>query len=201
LPPDGAQLLFDGRDTTRWVRASDGAAPIGWRILDDGSLEVEPGSGDVRSINAARDFRLHLEFWLPPTPPEWPDQSRSNSGVYLQGRYEVQVLDSFGRPPLTRDGAGAIYGIQDPSANAAKPVATWQWYDVLFRAAQFGADGAKTAPARVSLWWNGVLVHDALPVPGPTAGGAPESPEGGSLLLQDHGERVRFRNIWIVPLD
>jgi hypothetical protein len=137
---------------------------------------------------------------VPASSDDAPEQERGNSGIYLQGRYELQVLDSFGRPLDGKNDAGAIYGLKDADANASLPAETWQSYDVTFRAARW-AGGIRTERARVTVRWNGVLVHDGLELPGSTAGGDPEGPEPGPLVLQDHGQRVRFRNIWILPLE
>jgi len=194
-------ILFDGSGTQQWE--GEGGGPVSWPVVG-GALEVNPGrrvgANDIRTKETFQDFRLHVEFWVPRTPPGTPEQARGNSGVYLQGRYEVQVLDSYGRTPSGRDDAGAIYGVKDASENAARPAETWQSYDILFRAARW-SDGKKVEDARVTLLWNGVLVHDETRVPSSTRLGDPEEPRGGPIVLQDHGDRVRFRNLWIEPLD
>jgi hypothetical protein len=151
-------------------------------------------------VDTFGDFRLHLEFWPSSAPPDAPEQDRGNSGIYLQGRYELQVLDSFGRLLGNRDDASAIYGVKDADVNASRPAETWQAYDVTFRAARW-TDGKKAENARVTVHWNGVLVHDGVEVPGSTAGGEVEGPEPGPIVLQDHGHRVRYRNVWIQPLE
>jgi type 1 glutamine amidotransferase len=196
-PPSGALVLFDGSDTAHW-QTKGGAAPIGWPIVD-GALELCPGCGDVRTAETFQDFRLHVEFWLPASPEDAPEQERGNSGVYLQGRYELQVLDSFGRELSGANDGGAIYGLKDADLNASRPAETWQTYDVVFRAARW-ANGAKTEDARVTVRWNGSLVHDEVQIPAPTPGGEAESPEPGPILLQDHGQRVRYRSLWIESL-
>jgi hypothetical protein len=137
---------------------------------------------------------LHLEFRLP-LMQNASGQSRANSGVYLQGRYEIQVLDSFGQPPEI-DGCGAIYGLAPPLRNASRPPLRWQTYDVVFRSARVGGE---QEPARVSVWHNGVVIHNNLVLPAVT-GGAADADTGlpGPLLLQDHGDPVRYRNIWML---
>jgi hypothetical protein len=119
--------------------------------------------------------------------------------VFLQDRYDIQVLDYYGVPPAV-DGAAAIYQRKASDVNAAKPPGTWPRYDITFRAARFDEAGRKTQDARVTVVWNGVTVHDDVAVAGPTGAGAPEGPTAGPIRLQDHGSKVRYRNIWIEPL-
>ena len=193
--------LFDGGDTDAWQpKNSDGER---WKVKD-GALEVRPGSriaqNDFETKKEFDDFRLHLEFQVPPSPPSAREQGRGNSGVYLQGRYEVQILDSFRRPLRGRDDAGAIYGVRNARRNMSRPVGSWQSYDITFRAARFNGD-RKVAPARVSVRWNGVPVHRGVVLRRPTRLGAPEGPSAGPIVLQDHGRPVRYRNIWIEPLN
>ncbi|MBY8853340.1 DUF1080 domain-containing protein, partial [Saccharothrix sp. MB29] len=121
----------------------------------------------------------------------------------LQDRYELQILDSFGKNPLAADDAASIYLKRAASPNAATAPQTWQTYDVTFRAARFGSSGMKTENARVTVVWNGVTVHQDFAIDGPTGNGAPEGPTAGPFRLQDHGdpgENVRFRNIWVEPV-
>ncbi len=192
-PPKAALTLFKGSDLSAWISSS--GAPPGWR-LEARYMEVNPGSGDIMTLQLFTDFQLHLEFWLPDLR-EALGQARANSGVYLQGRYEIQVLDSFGVEPAT-DGCGAIYGQAAPLRNASRPPARWQSFDIAFRAARVSA-GIVVEKARASVLHNGVLIHNQREIAGPT-GGMPDSNEGqpGPLLLQDHGDRVRYRNIWIL---
>ncbi|MEU1894153.1 family 16 glycoside hydrolase [Streptomyces pristinaespiralis] len=193
--PHGSRVvLFDGADRSAWQQ-TDGRT-VQWP-LTDGAMEV--CCGDIRTKQAFGDFTLHTEFWLPVLPPDVTGQDRANSGVYLQDRYEIQVLDSYGAPPAV-DGAAAIYQRKAADVNAAKPPGTWQTYDITFRAARFDEAGRKTQDARVTVVWNGVTVHDDVAVAGPTGAGAPEGPTAGPIRLQDHGSKVRYRNIWIEPL-
>jgi hypothetical protein len=133
--------------------------------------------------------------------PDAKGQAKGNSGVYLQTNYEVQVLDSYGIESPGRGDCGAIYNIAAPLVNASKPPMQWQSYDIVFRAPRFDAAGKKTESARITVFQNGILVQNNTEVPYPTFAnpGAPESATG-SLLLQDHGNAVSYRNIWVLPL-
>jgi hypothetical protein len=183
-PPAGARVLFGG----------SGTPDFQGRVDERGRLEA-----GATSRTRLRDFRLHLEF-LVPFAPRARGQARGNSGVYLQGRYEVQVLDSFGLEPA-EDGCGALYGQRAPDLNMALPPLTWQTYDIEFRAARFDPDGARLAPARVSVRHNGVPIHRDVELAGPTRGGEPEGPESGPIHLQDHRSPVRYRNVWVQPIE
>ncbi|MEV6079587.1 family 16 glycoside hydrolase [Streptomyces sp. NPDC052069] len=195
--PKGARIpLFDGSDRAAWQHPDGRAA--GWPVTGDGSMEVS--GGDIRTKQGFQDFRAHVEFWLPNLPPDVTGQNRANSGVYLQERYEVQILDSYGDTTPADNEAGAIYTKKAPDVNAATAPETWQTYDITFRAARFDAEGKKTADARVTVVWNGEKVHDDVAVDGTTGGGAAEGPTAGSIRLQDHGSKVRYRNVWVEPL-
>jgi hypothetical protein len=187
-PPASAIVLFDGSSIARWDGAGDGAAHMSGGLLHQG----------VNSKQKFQDHRLHIEFRLPYQPQD-RGQQRGNSGVYLQGRYEVQVLDSFGLEGKSNE-CGGIYEFRDPDVNMCFPPLTWQTYDIGFTAAQFDDDGEKTANARITVRHNGVLVHDDVEVPRSTrAAPLREGPTPGFIHLQDHGNPVRFRNIWAVP--
>ena len=186
--------LFDGTNLAAWQHANGSAAS--W-LLNNGAMEVR--NGDIYTRQNFGDFRLHLEFWLPLYPPNVVGQARANSGVYLQGRYEVQVLDSYGDTTPANDECAAIYGRKAADHNAATAPETWQTYDITFRAARYNSAGAKTANARVSVVWNGVTVHNNVQIDSPTTLGSPESLSPGPIRLQDHGNPIRYRNVWIEP--
>src|SRR6185436_14042572 len=158
-PPSNALALFEGNDLAAWVDAQD--HPARWRVEED-HVTVDPGRGDILTRRSFGDFQLHLEFWLPEMP-EASGQDRSNSGIYLQGRYELQILDSFGMEP-TDDGCGALYKRAAPLWNACRRPEVWQSLDVAFSSRR--PDG----PARLTAFLNGVLIHNNLAVPGPTGG-------------------------------
>jgi hypothetical protein len=142
------------------------------------------------------DFRLHLEFRLP-FMPYATGQGRGNSGVYIQRRYEVQILDSFGLEGVANE-CGGLYRQQPPDVNMCLPPLTWQTYDIWFTAARFDGEGNKTANARITVLHNGVPIHNDYEVVAKTGAGRPEAPEPMPILLQDHGNPVRFQNVWIV---
>jgi hypothetical protein len=182
-PPPGAVVLFDGHGTKAFAEG----APDPRGFLAAGA----------RTREAFGSFRLHLEFRTP-FMPDARGQFRGNSGLYLQGRYEIQVLDSFGLESANNE-CGAIYEQHAPAVNMSFPPLVWQTYDIDFEAAKFDASGQKTADAVVTVRHNGVLIHDGVAISGPTGRGEPEGPEPGPLLLQDHWNPVVYRNIWLVP--
>jgi hypothetical protein len=165
----------------------------------DGVMEVVPGSGDIVTLQKFTDFRLHLEFRTPFMPGA-REQARGNSGVYLQGRYEVQVLDSYGLTGEDNE-CGGIYKVRAPRVNMCAPPGQWQSYDILFHAPRFDADGKKVKDALVTVVHNGIVIHEDLTVPGPTGGAVDDAVQlPGGILLQDHGNLVQYRNIWLVEL-
>ncbi|HEY3266159.1 MAG TPA: DUF1080 domain-containing protein [Armatimonadota bacterium] len=188
-PPQGAVVLFDGTDTSKWDKA--------WKV-QDGAMVA--GGGDIKTKQTFDNFQLHVEFKTPDMP-DAKGQAKGNSGVYLQDLYEIQVLDSFGIADPGMGDCGAVYNQSAPLVNACRAANTWQTYDIIFRAARFGADGKMTAKPRVTVLQNNRVVQDNTEINGPTAG--PSDLDGskpGSLRLQDHGNAVSYRNIWIVPL-
>lgn len=183
-PPEGAVVLFDGTSPD----AFEGA-----RVTDDGLLMQ-----GVTSKQKFGDCTLHLEFRTPFMPAA-AGQARGNSGCYLQGRYEVQILDSYGLEGKDNE-CGGIYSVRNPSVNMCLPPLAWQTYDIEYVAARYDAASTKTANAKITVRHNGVLIHENVELPhGTTAAPVAEGPEDGPLFLQDHGNPVRFRNIWLLP--
>ncbi|MGH3881343.1 MAG: family 16 glycoside hydrolase [Actinophytocola sp.] len=191
-------VLFDGADLDAWEARAGG--PASWPLAD-GSMESL--GGDIRTKQKFGDFRLHVEWYEPDYPPDVTGQARGNSGIYLQERYELQVLESYGDTTPAADEAGAIYSKRAPDSNAATAPGTWQTYEIVFRAARFDAAGNKVSDARVTVVWNGVVVHEDVAIDSGTGDSLPETAEPGAIRLQDHGDpgaNPRYRNIWIEPL-
>ena len=186
-PPQGAVVLFSGESADAFVAPRGGKAK-----LENGLLVA-----GANSKQRFGDHRLHLEFRTP-FQPKARGQKRGNSGCYLQGRYEVQILDSYGLEGKNNE-CGGIYGIKDPDINMCFPPMAWQTYDIDFTAARFDENGEKVANARITVRHNGVVIHDDVELPRTTtAAPLKENAEDGFLHLQDHGNPVRYRNIWIV---
>lgn len=195
--PADAIVLFDGSSLSEWVSASSNG-PAKWKV-ENGYMEVVPGTGNICTKREFGDCQLHIEFWLP-LMADAKGQARANSGVYLQGKFEIQVLDSYGLKSQDND-CGAIYGVAAPLVNACRPPEQWQTYDIVFHAPKFDAEGKQTSKARLTVFQNGVLIHDNLEVPGATAAAlGSEKAAIGPIMLQDHGNRVRYRNIWVRQL-
>jgi hypothetical protein len=198
--PADATVLFDGTDLSKWQHKDGTAAK--WKV-ENGYAEVVAKTGYIYTKQAFGDCQLHVEF-REPTPPHGESQERGNSGVFLMGLYEVQVLDSYENKTYADGQASAVYGQYPPLVNASRPPGQWQWYDIVFHGPRFDAGGKLLRPARETVFHNGVLVQDNVELSGPTEHGErppyKATPEKLPLALQDHGDPVRFRNIWIREL-
>jgi hypothetical protein len=198
-PPSDAVVLFDGTSLAAWQSVKGGAA--GWKV-ENGYMEVVPKSGDIRTGQEFGDCQLHLE-WAAPAEVKGDSQGRGNSGVFMMGRYEIQVLDCYDNPTYADGTAAAIYGEFPPLVNACRKPGEWQAYDILWTAPRFNGEQL-AAPAYLTMLFNGVLVHNHQALIGPTSHRKvvpwEAHPPVGPLRLQDHGNPMRFRNIWYRPL-
>lgn len=197
--PADAVVLFDGSDLSGWSKVGGGDA--GWKV-EDGYMEVVPGTGDIQTNAHFGDVQYHLEFACP-AEIKGESQGRGNSGVFLMGRYEIQVLDGYENPTYADGITASVYGEYPPLVNACRPPGQWQTYDILWTAPRFnGID--LVSPAYATVIHNGVVVHNHVELHGPTGhrdvypyvAHAPKGP----LRLQDHGDLVRFRTIWARPI-
>jgi hypothetical protein len=193
-PPKDAIILFDGKTLDGWIKRNGKGKPT-WKLLD-GTMQAQ--GGDIISRDKFDGaFKLHVEFRVP-YMPQATGQGRGNSGVYLQGRYEVQILDSYGLQSKNND-CGAIYEVAAPRVNACKAPTIWQSYDIEFHAPRC-ENGKKVAPARMTVYQNSIKIHDnvEIPVDHTRAGMETDPCTPGPILLQDHGNPVQFRNIWLL---
>jgi hypothetical protein len=199
-PPADAIMLFDGRDLSRWRDEKGG--PAKWKV-ENGYIEVVAGAGSLVSADAFGDVQLHVE-WATPAKVEGEDQERGNSGVYLMGLYEVQVLDSYNNVTYPDGQAGALFGEYPPLVNASRPPGEWQTYDIIFHGPRFDPNGKLTRTAHITVLHNNVLVQDNVELTGPTAFQRrppyKAHPAELPLSLQDHSFPVRYRNIWVRKL-
>ena len=200
--PSDAIVLFDGKNLSQeWT--NDAGTEPGWKVADD-CVTVEKGTGTIKTKRQFNDFQLHIE-WRSPAEVVGESQGRGNSGIFLQGIYEVQVLDNFNNRTYRNGQAGSLYKQHPPLVNVCKGPGVWQVYDIIYTAPRFNANGTYFTPPTVTLIQNGVLVQNHVALRGPTEYiGIPEytvKPHGaGPIVLQDHGNPVSFRNIWIREL-
>lgn len=201
--PSDATVLFNGKDLSAWKSDSDENAEAAWTVNNDGSLTVAPGKGAIRTKDNFDSFQLHVE-WQAPQKVEGEGQGRGNSGIFLQGLYEVQVLDSYENRTYSNGQASSLYKQHIPLANATKPTKEWQTYDIIFHEPKYDANGERTKKGTVTVIHNGVLVQDHIELEGTTEyiGHPQVKPhEDGPIILQDHGNTVSFRNIWLRELE
>ena len=206
-PPSDGSVLFDGKDLSKWQ--SNNGTDAAWKV-GDGYLECVRGAGNIRTKDKFPDFQLHLEF-ATPSPPQGAGQGCGNSGVLINGMYEVQVLDSYESKTYPDGECGALYGQTPPLVNACKPPGQWQSYDIIFESPRWDENGTLTKKGNVTVIQNGVVLHHKRDWIGATDGiggvahtslGAYLKPHPPEIFieLQDHGNPVRYRNIWIRPL-
>jgi len=200
-PPSDAVILFDGKDLSPWCDME--GRPTKW-IVRDGYMECVKGSGYIRTMQNFGDCQLHVE-WATPTPGKGNGQGRGNSGVFLgRDRYEVQVLDSYENKTYADGSAGSLYGQYPPLVNASRPPGEWQTYDILYTAPRFDDAGKLLSPARFTVFHNGVLIQNNIELTGPTTWidrpAYSAHPEKQPIAFQDHGNPVRFRNVWVREL-
>ena len=203
-PPAGAVVLFDGsnfndgNNFNEWKYSGNKPGPVQWKLVDK-AMEVKRGTGSIITKKKFADVKLHLEFRTP-FMPKARGQGRGNSGVYLQGRYEVQVLDSYGLEGRDNE-CGGIYSVAEPSVNMCAPPMQWQTYDITFSAARIDSSGKTIKDALMTVEHNGVKIHKNRKVSkATTAAPGGNIPKRGGIYLQDHGNPVQYRNIWLVEL-
>ena len=198
-PPSDAIVLFDGKDLSQWRDKKTGG-PAPWKIEDGVMVSAK---GDIQTTNQFGNIQLHLEF-KEPTPPKGEGQGRGNSGVFLMGQYEIQVLDCYDNKTYADGAMAGIYGQHPPLANACRPPGEWQTYDIIFNVPHFGADGGLLSPGYVTVFHNGVVAQNHQAIRGATNWRSPGkyTPHGptGPLALQYHNNSVSFRNIWVRPV-
>jgi hypothetical protein len=198
--PSDAIVLFDGKNLDEWTNEKGDDA--GW-IVHDGFVTVKTGTGSIISKKQFADCQLHIE-WQTPAEVEGEGQERGNSGVYLQNRYELQVLDSYNNPTYTNGQAGSIYKQYVPLINSSRKPGEWQSYDIIYTAPRFNDDGTLKSPAHITVLQNGVLIQNHVEIKGSTLHvGNPKyekHPFRQPILLQNHGNPVSYRNIWIRDL-
>lgn len=196
-PPSDAIVLFDGSDLSSW--SHDDGSDAEW-IVDQDALTVAPGTGRIRTRAGFGSVQLHIE-WRSPSEVVGEGQGRGNSGIFFMERYELQVLDSYQNRTYSNGQAGSIYKQHIPLVNASRGPGEWQSFDVAFTAPVFAADGSVVSPARMTVFHNGVLIQNQVALAGPTVfSGEPEyepHADRAPILLQDHGNPVSYRNIWL----
>ncbi len=197
--PSDALVLFDGRNLDQWESVKGGEAP--WAVAD-GAIVTSAGKGGIQTRQDFGDFQLHIE-WRSPAEVKGDGQGRGNSGVFMQGVYELQVLDSYENRTYSNGQAGSIYKQTMPLVNAAKHPGEWQTYDVAYTAPRFNKDGIMLIPPYITVMHNGVLIQNHTAIQGHTdyIGRPTVLPHGrGPIMLQDHGNPTAFRNVWIREL-
>ncbi len=198
-PPSDALVLFDGTDLSAWQKHNGNKAK--WSV-QDGYMQVRLFAGSIITRKSFGDVQLHVE-WATPAKPIGRGQHRGNSGIKLMGRYEIQILDSYGNKTSPTGQSGAVYSQHAPLVNASRPTGYWQSFDIIFTRPRFAEDGTLLKPAYVTVFHNGILIQDHVEIQGPTKGNASYSyhPDRLPIELQNHRSKVRFRNVWVRDLE
>ncbi len=200
--PSDAIVLFDGSNFSEFVSVKDSTAAVAWTLNADKSMTVGPGKGDIRTKRSFGDCQLHIEFRAPEVV-KGEGQGRGNSGVFLQQRYEVQVLDCYQNTTYSNGQTASVYKQSIPLVNACKKPGEWQTYDIIYTAPRFNKDSVLVAPGHVTVMHNGIVVQNHTEIKGTTEYiGLPKNVAHGKapIQLQDHGDLVSYRNIWIREL-
>ena len=201
--PSDAIILFDGTNLDQWTSQKDNSKPAPWKIVDNDHLEVVPGSGGISTKMKFGDCQIHLEFSAPDVV-EGESQGRGNSGLFLQNRYELQILDSYNNRTYRNGQAASVYKDEAPLVNAMKSPLEWNTYDIIYTAPRFKEDGRLDAKARITVLHNGVLVQNNTVINGITyyigLHDYPSAHGDDVISLQDHGNKTQFRNIWLRKL-
>jgi len=203
-PPSDAIVLFDGSNLDAWVSSKDSTSAAPWHLNKNGSMTVADKTGNIQTKQEFGDIQLHIE-WKSPAEVRREGQNRGNSGVFINGIYEIQVLDNNDNPTYVNGQVGSIYKQGPPLAMASVPSGEWNTYDIIYHMPEFNSEGGKIKSAAVTVLHNGVLVQDHTEIKGTTPYiGWPKNPAHGKgpLMLQDHGDdsRVSYRNIWVREL-
>lgn len=203
-PPSDAIVLFDGSSFDGWVSSKDSTSAAPWHLNKDGSMTVADETGNIQTKRRFGDMQLHIE-WKSPLPAQRDNQNRGNSGIFIDGIYEIQVLDQNDNPTYVNGQVGSIYKQGPPLAMASVPTGEWNVYDIIYHAPEFNAEGGKIKSGTVTVMHNGIVIQDHTEIKGTTPYiGWPKNPAHGKgpIMLQDHGDdsRVSYRNIWVREL-
>lgn len=199
--PSDAIVLFDGTNLDQWVSRNNPEQPADWTV-ESGVLTVKPKTGDIQTKQVFEDFQLHIE-WKSPEVIKGQGQGRGNSGIFLQGLYEIQVLDNDDNPTYVNGQAGSLYKQRPPLVEVRAKEDKWHLYDIVYKAPRFNKDGMLISKGSVTVLHNGILIQNNTQIEGTTEYiGLPkmQAHGAGPVILQDHGDLVNFRNIWIRPL-